>query len=151
MLKTKVEREEDNGKTSFDLAVEQLKTATRRYARKQRRWIVNRFLSTGNRDVPPVYSLNTTNVEQWHENVGLPGQEILQSYLDGSLCLHEALPKRKTNARSLSDSESHFCEPCQRVFIGNQWLIHLKSHTHKRVLARKAKRAKLELTKEIKL
>lgn len=45
------ERMSDDGKHLFQEGVEELKKVTRRYARKQKRWITNRFLSNSSRNV----------------------------------------------------------------------------------------------------
>lgn len=45
------QRASPEGKTAFESGVEVLKRVTRRYARKQIRWIRNRFLGRSDREV----------------------------------------------------------------------------------------------------
>lgn len=45
------QRTSDKGATLLKQGIEDLKIATRRYARKQNRWITNRFLGRTERDV----------------------------------------------------------------------------------------------------
>ncbi|CAG2063950.1 unnamed protein product [Timema podura] len=61
------ERESPEGKRLFQRGLEEMKLATRRYARKQLKWIRNRFLRRPNRPVPNVYGLDGTDPSQWDE------------------------------------------------------------------------------------
>nr|CAD7198691.1 unnamed protein product [Timema douglasi] len=63
------ERESPEGKRLFQRGLEEMKLATRRYARKQLKWIRNRFLRRPNRPVPNVYGLDGTDPSQWDEKV----------------------------------------------------------------------------------
>ena len=53
----------------FQKCVEAMKCATRRYARKQVRWVNNRFLGRPSTSAPDVYGLNATDLGQWECNV----------------------------------------------------------------------------------
>lgn len=45
------ERESEKGKKLLETGIENLKLVTRRYARKQIRWVTNRFLGRPDREV----------------------------------------------------------------------------------------------------
>lgn len=155
------ERKNEDGKKTLQEGIEQLKIDTRRYARKQRKWIMNRFLGRTDRQVcssvyytchsssnkflqvPPVYALDSTHVEQWHSNVSNPAFEIINSYLNGTDCTIQALPLVTRESLPNSMDDSFFCETCQRVFVGNhQWNIHRKSTKHKKMVERRTKSVK---------
>lgn len=131
----------ENGKKIFETAVDDLKRVTRRYAKKQKRWVLNRLLNINtNRKVPPVYSLDTTDISKWDECVSLPAISIVQSFLERKKCAYLPLPKRESLGLPISMADKYFCNSCNRVFIGQfQWNCHIKSRRHKRVLEKKNK------------
>lgn len=51
LILSEEEQNSETGKKIFQASVEQLKTVTRRYAKKQKKWIKNRFLSETGRQV----------------------------------------------------------------------------------------------------
>ncbi|KAK5640439.1 hypothetical protein RI129_011250 [Pyrocoelia pectoralis] len=131
----------ENGKKIFETAVDDLKRVTRRYAKKQKRWVLNRLLNINtNRKVPPVYSLDTTDISKWDECVSLPAISIVQSFLERRKCSYLPLSKQERSGLPISMAEKYFCNSCGRVFIGKfQWNCHIKSRRHKRVLQKKNK------------
>ncbi|XP_069752036.1 tRNA dimethylallyltransferase isoform X2 [Narcine bancroftii] len=58
-----------------------LKQVTKRYVRKQNKWVRNRFLKRPGANVPPVYGLDVTVVSQWEETVLQPALQIVESFL----------------------------------------------------------------------
>lgn len=62
--------------------LDELKLVTRRYSKKQIKWIQNRFLGSHDRQVPPLYSLDTSDVSQWMANVYSPAIDIIESYIN---------------------------------------------------------------------
>ncbi|XP_060520007.1 tRNA dimethylallyltransferase [Cylas formicarius] len=129
------ERQTPEGQKQLEQGVQQLKMVTRRYAKKQKRWVRNRFLGRKDRQVPPVYELDSTDVSKWNENVTVPAFEIVESYIAGVKCVREPLPVRELGSTPNSEDETHFCEACERVFIGeHQWRGHLRSQKHRRRL-----------------
>ena len=60
--------------------IEQLKTATRRYARKQRRWIINRLVPCQS-ECFRLYRLNASSISDWEQTVLAPALQIC-----GPLC-----------------------------------------------------------------
>ncbi|GLG92923.1 tRNA dimethylallyltransferase [Gryllus bimaculatus] len=138
LLLAEGERECERGRRMFQEAVAALKTVTRRYARKQVRWVVNRFLRQPQRQVPPVYAFDTSDPSKWDDIVYKPAVHVVDSLLNGKtptdikpLPLEEPLSNEPT---------SFHCEVCDRIFIGNiQWEAHIKSKKHKRVVQQKRK------------
>ncbi|XP_018569009.1 tRNA dimethylallyltransferase [Anoplophora glabripennis] len=137
------ERASDEGKKKLEEGISLLKMATKRYARKQKKWIVNRFLGRSDRKVPPVYGLDTTDVSQWNENVTKVAEEIVESYVSKTKCNHNSLPVRSVNSTPNSADFTYICEVCDRVFVGDlQWTLHRKSNRHKRALESRHKKLK---------
>ncbi|KAF5272731.1 hypothetical protein FQA39_LY07758 [Lamprigera yunnana] len=135
------DRSTENGERLFKSAVDDLKRVTRRYAKKQKRWIINRFLDkNSDRQVPPVYELNATDLSKWEECVTDKAVSIVECFLNNSICQYAPKPQQETKAMPNSRAEQYFCNDCNRIFIGNhQWESHMKSHKHKRTLQRKRK------------
>ncbi|XP_023013035.2 tRNA dimethylallyltransferase isoform X1 [Leptinotarsa decemlineata] len=136
-------RSTDEGKKRLREGIDQLKLVTRRFARKQNRWIANRFLSRTDRQVPPIYGLDTSDVSRWEENVSKIAFEIVESHISGGHCVHERLPSRSGNSFPNSDDTTHTCEVCDRIFIGDfQWAHHQKSTRHKKMVESKKRKEK---------
>nr|XP_057902540.1 tRNA dimethylallyltransferase isoform X2 [Doryrhamphus excisus] len=100
--------------------VESLKMATRRYARKQNKWVRNRFLQRPGDSVPAVYGLDVTDVARWEETVLNPALQILDS-----LCKHEEPtipPIRVQGVEPVNKRSRHTCDLCDKVIIGDlEW------------------------------
>jgi tRNA dimethylallyltransferase len=135
---------EPSGWKSLVNCLEELKLVTRRYSKKQLKWIRNRFLGSEVREVPLVYPLDTTDVSQWRDLVGKRAEETVESYINDQPIKLEPLPKLKRLAEGFDEETSHHCSICDRIIIGDyQWHLHMKSNKHKRVAASKSKREKL--------
>ncbi|GLV32183.1 uncharacterized protein CBL_11860 [Carabus blaptoides fortunei] len=127
--------------------IENLKIVTRRYARKQIRWVLNRFLGRPDREVPSVYGLDTTDVSLWKENVRKPAIEIIQSFFTNSVCKYTPMPVKVTSEASspFFKEETYLCDVCERVFVGlSQWNDHKNSKKHKKILKKKLKQSVLQ-------
>ncbi|XP_019499422.1 PREDICTED: tRNA dimethylallyltransferase, mitochondrial isoform X2 [Hipposideros armiger] len=109
--------------------IEALKQVTKRYARKQNRWVKNRFLSRPGPGVPPVYGLEVSDVSKWEESVLERALEIVQSFIQGQepAAAPIKIPYNETeNKRSY-----HMCDLCDRIIIGDrEWAAHIKSKSH---------------------
>ncbi|BET03257.1 IPP transferase [Nesidiocoris tenuis] len=146
------ERDTDSGKQLLEKGIEDLKLVTRRYARRQIKWIKNRFIRSKDREVPEIYGLDATDLDTWDENVLKPAIDIVGARL--------GLPDYKTSIKPLpkedpidNSLEENFCNVCQRVFTEKyQWEVHLKSNRHKRELAKKKRKENQqnEATKKVK-
>ncbi|EEZ99485.2 tRNA dimethylallyltransferase isoform X1 [Tribolium castaneum] len=143
------EKNSENGQLSLQKCIEDLKLVTRRYARKQNKWTRNRFLGRRDREVPPMYGLDVTNLDKWEENVTKPAIEIIQSFINQSECKYQPLPVEPV-ATSVPNSEddTNFCDICERIFVGSlQWREHLRSNRHKKMIERRNRLLKEELKK----
>ncbi|XP_022431068.1 tRNA dimethylallyltransferase isoform X2 [Delphinapterus leucas] len=109
--------------------IEALKQVTKRYARKQNRWIKNRFLSRPGPSVPPVYGLEVSDVSKWEESVLEPALEIVRSFIQG----HKpaATPVKMPSSETENKRSYHMCDLCDRIIIGDrEWAAHMKSKSH---------------------
>ncbi|XP_038580645.1 tRNA dimethylallyltransferase isoform X2 [Micropterus salmoides] len=115
--------------TLRDKGIEALKIATRRYARKQNKWVRNRFLKRPGDNVPVVYGLDVTDVSRWEENVLNPALQILDSLSKGE---EPAIaPIRVQGSEQRNKRSHHSCDLCDKVIIGDlEWTAHLKSKKH---------------------
>ncbi|XP_034489095.1 tRNA dimethylallyltransferase [Drosophila innubila] len=120
---------------------DELKLVTRRYSKKQLKWINNRFLASKDRQVPDLYELDTSDVNSWQDCVYKKAESIIESYRLDEITEIAPMPKRIHPGAGLNEETSNFCGICERHFIGEyQWELHLKSNKHKR--RRESKRRK---------
>ncbi|XP_046467014.1 tRNA dimethylallyltransferase isoform X1 [Neodiprion pinetum] len=135
------QRSSDMGEKLLKLGIENLKLRTRRYARRQQRWVTNRFIRRFDRQVPPVYPLDCTDVAQWDQKVLGPAMSIITDRLEGQTPSHKSLNNNKTENFAIPDSNTErtrYCETCERVFVGDfQWKAHMEGKKHQRVAKRK--------------
>ncbi|KAL8612123.1 hypothetical protein ACOMHN_014002 [Nucella lapillus] len=135
------QRETPEGKALFEKGVEGLKLATRQYARRQLKWIKNRFLKRAGTQVPAVYSLDSTDPSQWASLVLQPATDILTAVIDGG-----KVPVDPMSPDDLPGTVHvhNVCEVCDgRVFTTLQeWQAHLGSRRHKKMQQHKRNKEK---------
>ncbi|XP_076242789.1 tRNA dimethylallyltransferase [Calliopsis andreniformis] len=134
------EKREKKGEQLLERGIDELKLATKRYAKRQEKWIMNRLIRRTDRQVPPVYALDCTNLKEWNSSVYEPAVAIVEAVLRGEKPEQKPLNESVDNVKvtDSSNEESHYCDICERIFVGDhQWNIHLQSSKHKRVLRRK--------------
>nr|BCT26318.1 isopentenyl transferase [Euura sp. 'Pontania] len=138
LILSKEDRESDKGKKLLEEGIEDLKLRTRRYARKQQRWVTNRFIKRGDRQTPPIYLLDSTDVGKWEENVFAPAVSIIDDKISGKTPSREPLNSNRIEKAVHSDmstAESHYCKTCRRVLIGDyQWKAHMEGRKHQRMV-----------------
>lgn len=111
-------------------SIENLKSATRKYARVQEKWIINRFIHAGDRDVPLIYSIDTSYPEKWSETVSNPVFQLLDNLLYKRSVVSSLKPEEKKE-RKITSNQIFFCSTCQQYVHGNiSWSSHLKSKKH---------------------
>lgn len=122
------------------VCIRQMKQRTRTYAKKQIKWIRNRFIYASNRQIPPIFAVDTTNPSDWdvvvrdrsfqilnHLNVGTELPNSLQPLTQ------MARPESIRNVKGIK-----FCTVCDRTFQGTlQYGAHLKSKNHMAMCASK--------------
>lgn len=132
-------------------SIEVMKSTTRQYAKRQNRWIRIRF-AKALRDadmLEKMFLLDCTDIHKWDERVVEPGLQVARAFLSGSVTpdnssmselastMFERIEEQDEVTR-----QAQFCEVCKKTLMNEQeWLKHLKSQTHKKVLAGIRKRA----------
>lgn len=81
----------------------ELKLVTRRYSKKQQKWINNRFLASRDRQVPDIYELDTSDVSRWHECVYSPAVTVIDCYRSSQVCEIQPMPKRTHPGADLNE------------------------------------------------
>ncbi|XP_060815829.1 tRNA dimethylallyltransferase isoform X2 [Bombus pascuorum] len=145
------EKQEKKGQELLRQGIDDLKIVTKRYAKKQEKWIQNRLLRRSDRQVPPIYTLDCTNLDQWNSHVYEPAVAIIEAVLRGEKPIQKPLNETVENEKvsDSSNEERHYCDICDRIFIGEyQWNCHIKSIKHGRILARKKRLERLQKLEE---
>ncbi|GIY09441.1 tRNA dimethylallyltransferase, partial [Caerostris extrusa] len=140
------EKSSDSGRKIFEKRCGNMKLATRQYARKQTKWILNRFLKKPDRQLPPVYGLQATNLDLWKENVLLPAVDIIESIIQGKKPAQNPLPVEE----GINEvKELYYCDVCEKVILGQKiWEKHLKSKKHYKIKRSKMKQSSQEVAVE---
>lgn len=125
----------EEGDRILKKSIFEMKLSTRRYAKRQLKWIRRRFLQAGTRDLPPVFKLSTTlEEEKWCEQVREPAFEIVSSLIEGRPLNDKVASLRQHPEKQIPNTPGKFyCEACDRTFIGtNQINDHQNSKSHKK-------------------
>ena len=157
--------ERDDG-ASFEHTAAQLqlagtdavKAGTRQYAKRQNRWIRIRLAEhlQAADSLDKLFLLDCTDLEAWDQMVWAPSSDVLGRFLSGeklpantslSKLAFETLKaisgKNKKPAR-----QTHHCESCRKTLMSEEeWMKHLRSQGHKKVVDGMRKRAQYSLYK----
>lgn len=151
----------------FAQCCDEMKLKTRRYARKQIKWIknllgpqlkeeeANGFVKFGK-----IYVLDATNLSLWNEGVGKRGKQICEEFLRlGYVKQFVDIPDSLNDEKLIIEKSPnkaenwvhHVCEICTDretgkplVYVGDQWEIHLKSKKHRHNLNRGKRKREYE-------
>lgn len=139
----------------FNKCSNEMKIKTRRYARKQIKWIKNLLLpelkdeeNNGFVKFGKIFVLDATDLNKWNENVGIRGAKITEEFLkmgyvndDNIKDIPESLKDEKLNGNNngvIKQWVHHECDVCTDretgkplIYVEEQWQIHLKSKKHK--------------------
>ncbi|GAB6033072.1 tRNA dimethylallyltransferase [Chamberlinius hualienensis] len=136
-LTLKLEELDNKGPGYLKKGVELLKQRTQRYAKTQQKWIRNRFLKYPDRQVPPIFPVDATDVSKWDENVLHPAVAILEALQNGETPPVEALKVENIN----HDKAGKHCDICNKIVMGEQqWNAHITSKIHKKLVAKEKKK-----------
>lgn len=142
--------ESPEGLPLLQSCLEELRLTTKRYSKKQMKWIVNRFLAQTDRQVHDVFALDSSRPLDWAQDVYGPAESVIESYIEDTVCSAKPLAKHKSVRDGLSENVSNVCDICNRHFVGEfQWAIHLKSNKHKRAVAKRKKDTEAEEVKTV--
>ncbi|KAK2179669.1 hypothetical protein NP493_479g02023 [Ridgeia piscesae] len=113
LLLSAEEKQTARGRKLLQEGVDNMKRATRRYARRQVKWITNRFLKRRGANVPSVYAVDASNAALWRDNVHEPAKAIISAYLQGEESAVD--PLRQEENRNVP--EYNVCDVCGgRIF-----------------------------------
>lgn len=122
--------------------LDELRLVTKRYAKKQLKWVTNRFCAANGREVPPVYELDSSSPADWAEHVFGRAEHIVESYMSGETGRYAPVERLASRRGELSEDVTNVCTTCDRTFIGEfQWRIHLRSNKHRLVVERQRRAA----------
>ncbi|KAG0151874.1 hypothetical protein CROQUDRAFT_650434 [Cronartium quercuum f. sp. fusiforme G11] len=135
-------------------ATELMKISTRKYAKSQVKWMTNKFLPEVNKlkmkSNPGIelYLLDATDLENWHKNVFMPAQGILEAFLEGAVLpepsslspiSHKFLSSVDSSLpRTLGALKMRTCsicttDPTRAVMIEESvWDVHTRSKRHRK-------------------
>ncbi|KAG5335048.1 MOD5 dimethylallyltransferase, partial [Acromyrmex charruanus] len=136
------ERASEKGKKLLQQGIDDLKLVTRRYAKRQDKWVMNRLIRRGDRQVPPVYSLDCTDVTKWDSRVLEPAAAIISAILHDAKPEQQPLNENFENQKTTDSSTNiyNYCKVCERVFVEeHQWQAHLEGGKHMKALKKKKK------------
>lgn len=149
-----------------EIGMELMKAATRRYARKQIKWIRNKLLGQCRQagDQVQVVVLDATDLKSWEDRVLKPGIKALDAFLTADTIKKSFDPLHHTDValQSLlipSQTEEfssrpeiwsfHACPMCPGISTNSEagWQEHLTSRGHRSQLKRREKREAFEAWK----
>ncbi|NXC33151.1 MOD5 dimethylallyltransferase, partial [Campylorhamphus procurvoides] len=118
--------------------IQALKQVTKRYARRQNKWVRNRFLKRPGPNVPPVFGLEVSDLLRWEEDVLKPALEIVESFIQGRE--PPAEPLRMEHDGTENKRSHRVCELCDRLILGDrEWAAHTRSKSHLHHLKKRRK------------
>ncbi|RMD42535.1 hypothetical protein DV735_g2591, partial [Chaetothyriales sp. CBS 134920] len=141
-----------NSKSVAD-GIEGIKAGTRQYAKRQNRYIRNRFSSAlrQSRALDRLFLLDSTDISRWGETVVPQSEELVSAFLEGRQLpdaatlsdLAGATFARITKQDDWRSSRlAHHCEICDKTLMGvKEWERHVTSRSHKTVIQSQRRRA----------
>ena len=140
-----------------ELCIRDTKTATRQYARRQKRWIRIRLANSLSEAgaTKHFFVLDSASLEEWDSNVTVPSQIIVEKFLNGeslpepsslSELAEKVLPTVSLDGSRHQTFLARTCEVCNKTTATDlEWQRHLASRRHSKALYGKAKRERGEV------
>lgn len=120
---------------------------TRQYAKRQTKWIRQRFLrSSDDRECPFVYGFDATDPSKWESAVLNPATRVVEAYISHDLGGLEQRPLAVTStAHGFEESRKMYrCDICSLDVKGKlQFDAHISSRRHKFLVSRASKKPRL--------
>ncbi|KAJ9603381.1 tRNA dimethylallyltransferase, mitochondrial [Cladophialophora chaetospira] len=131
--------------------IEAIKASTRRYAKRQNRFVrirlANALKTAGRPDL--LFLLDCTDLDRWSSAVSEPAETLVKAFLRG-----DELPEAKTLSTmaettlsqieedaAVVDREARNCELCNKTLMTEkEWNRHLASRGHKKLVASQRRR-----------
>ncbi|CAG0916263.1 unnamed protein product [Notodromas monacha] len=153
----KENRGSNNSQLLYARAVEDLKISTKRYARKQKKWILNRFLRNPERQAMRLFGLDASNLDLWDVNVERRASDILSMALKSEPIPYPVLKiediasgSEKTRLERVPTKTKRVCVECDRVFVGDvAWTAHMKSRKHMKTANKRKRKAESQIDAEV--
>ncbi|XP_015366387.1 PREDICTED: tRNA dimethylallyltransferase, mitochondrial isoform X1 [Diuraphis noxia] len=135
-------RDTEAGRKCLEDALVAMKYMTKKYARRQIRWINNRFLKPNDKQAVSVYRLDCTDLGEW------------QQLSDRAVDLAQVVLGRKPRGQhtlepiDVSDQKTvlpvygdYYCDDCSRLFSNDiQYNIHMGSKKHVKVMMKRKRK-----------
>lgn len=139
-------------------AIEQMKAATRQYAKRQSRWIriklVNALAETGNSE--RLFLLDSSDVNGWVKNVQEPATEVVETFLGGgrlpdplgtSALARDILARHENDRRDPASDlwTKSTCDTCGvTAVLETEWVRHINSRRHRMTVRARSKNERNE-------
>lgn len=161
-----------NQDDKFKVCCDEMKLRTRRYAKKQIKWIKNLLgpelkeeEKNGFVKFGKIYVLNATQLKDWEENVKLRGFSIMDNFIKNNGYVNDFIDhvpdelkeenlinnERITSLNKTENWKYYTCNVCvdkmtnnPLIYVGKQWELHLNSKKHKFNLNRGKKKREYE-------
>ncbi|RMZ83656.1 hypothetical protein DV738_g986, partial [Chaetothyriales sp. CBS 135597] len=146
------DREDALSKSVAD-GIEGVKAGTRQYAKRQNRYIRNRFASAlrQTQALDRLFLIDSTDISRWSETVVPQSEKLVSAFLDGRQLPDAATLSDlagATFARITKQDDwrstrvAHHCEICDKTLMGaKEWERHVTSRSHKTIIQSQRKKA----------
>lgn len=146
--------EELQNDREFVACLDEMKLRTRRYARRQIKWIRSQLIPEVQNE-SKVMVLDATNLSAFSDNVEARGLEMARQFMAGEVTMDQipaSLSGEKLVAKDKQQMkwEHHTCDVCKdsegkpMVFVGDQIQLHLNGRKHKLNLTRGKRKREYE-------
>jgi len=135
-------RDTEVGRKCLEDALVAMKYMTKKYARRQMRWINNRFLKPNDKQAVSVYRLDCTDLREW--------QRLSDQAVDLAQVVLDRKPRDQHTLKPIDISDQkivlpvygdYYCEDCSRPFTNDiQYNIHMGSKKHVKVMMKRKRK-----------